>query len=217
MWWCRAGKERRTAKLSSQLFLPIANILALTASGRQSPSVCYLLKDHLNIYKHFFFLVFVQSLANLWKAGWAPVKREIRPLCLQNKWFSATALTGLPSAALPSLLWLPGVSAPAFVCLLCQLDQQQIWWGLVLFFFSLTRFFKVLLKPVAGTGWEWAATRKRGRWATSHHHLYQTHCKLNPQPKCGLDSSGKINVENRDHEVMWIKLGHTCLTMQVGY
>lgn len=84
-------------------------------------------------------------------------------------------------------------------------------------FFSLTHFSRFSLKPVAGTGWEWAAARKRGRWATLHHRLCQTHCKLNPQPKHGLDSSGKINVENRDNEVTWIKLGHTCLTMQVGY
>lgn len=40
-------QERSQARLSSQLFSAIANILP--ALGRQSPSACYLLKDHLNL------------------------------------------------------------------------------------------------------------------------------------------------------------------------
>ena len=120
LWWHRAGKERRTTELSSQLFLAIVNILTLTTSGRQSPSACYLLKDHFNIYKcFFFFLVFAPSLANLWKAGWAPVKWEIRPLfteqmvrCNKPYWapFCCPSLLAVTARGVSTSICMPALS-----------------------------------------------------------------------------------------------------------
>lgn len=152
LWWCRAGKEWKTAKPSRRLFLAIASIFTLTESGRQSPSACCLLKDHLNIYKHFF-LFSVCAVNCQFMKGWmsthemgnqAPLYRANYRL-QEAFWapFCCSSLLAVPACSVSTSVCMPALSVRPGTNQLC-----------FVFSFYLIRFSRFFLKPVPGTGWE---------------------------------------------------------------